>query len=292
MGVKVYKYKVCKQCVFCVHQNFHYDAHYCVIIAKVYPKLPSIYCDINLCCNNPFIDHVVVNTKQKTLKCNICDQFQPCSNIYIKHVINHTEEKPCKCIICDVNFIAQSNSKCHQGTHTGEKPYQCSLCDLSLYIEYNSIYRLRKHTRNILFLSYDFNVCLHVKLSLKSYYRTHIWEKPYQCNICDNRFVNKKYLETHQLMHTVENSFQCIYCETCSTDKCISMLCHKTRISEKSVQCRDCSFYLALKNVFKFYINSVLVISTYPALVDNFNSKCSHMGFMKRRKFITHWRSK
>lgn len=78
--------------------------------------------------------------------------------------------------------------------------------------------------------------------------RTHTGEKPFQCNICNNKFTQKSYLKVHTVIHSGEKPFQCAICGyKCSCKRYLQG--HKLVHSlEKSFRCTICNSSFFQKN--------------------------------------------
>jgi len=48
--------------------------------------------------------------------------------------------------------------------------------------------------------------------NLRSHYRIHFGEKPFQCNFCDTSFARNHDLKRHQRIHSGQKPFQCDFC--------------------------------------------------------------------------------
>jgi uncharacterized Zn-finger protein len=71
--------------------------------------------------------------------------------------------------------------------------------------------------------------------------RTHIGEKPYQCEVCNRRFTQKHNLIVHMKKHTEENPYQCHICNHNFTQK-IHLTEHiRTHTGEKPYHCELCN---------------------------------------------------
>ena len=123
----------------------------------------------------------------------------------------HTGDKPYQCIICDSCFTNRTDLKTHQQKHTGEEPSKSNcetlyIYNLTEYYKIDSISHLRSHTNVLLCVSNEF---LSAKTFLECGYKTHIREKPYQCNICETCFTNSSGCKTHLKVHTEEKPKNC-----------------------------------------------------------------------------------
>ena len=259
MGVEVYKWKMWNYYVIYVnyvHKNVPYDVHYLVNIAKVNHKEICMYCVI------------IFFEKQ----------------LYIGHLITHTEEKTCKCFLCDANIMAKSELKYKKGIHTGEKLCQCCVCGTSTYIKSDYISYLRIHSRGLSVLFCNGSKSLDAKLSLKTYYKTHTGEKPYQCNICDTCFVDRTDLGTHTRIHTGGKPYKCSNCEICLTDINLLMLCNIYTTLEKHFQCSVRSFYSYLLVGLSLDIDFLMVIGKFIAIKGIYTTKKQSYGMYEIEK--------
>ena len=57
------------------------------------------------------------------------------------------------------------------------------------------------------------------EIGIARHQSTHIGEKPYKCDQCDNYSAQKYYLLTYQTTHSGDKSFRCDKCDKCFSNK-------------------------------------------------------------------------
>ncbi|XP_055615228.1 uncharacterized protein LOC129761528 [Toxorhynchites rutilus septentrionalis] len=102
-----------------------------------------------------------------------------------------------QCDQCDRKFKQKGKYECHYAVKHKSQELPCSICGKLL--PHKSILKshMRTHIKN-----YECNVCgkvLQKRWTLKIHMRVHTKEKPYQCELCEQRFMLKVQLKTHLL---------------------------------------------------------------------------------------------
>ncbi|EAT46945.1 AAEL001910-PA [Aedes aegypti] len=115
----------------------------------------------------------MVSHRNKSVRCEICQEEFPDGRSLMNHRHSHTKTKQFPCHECGKTFGSRSSQQIHLRIHSGERPYGCRFC----WKAFADGGTLRKHER------------------------VHTGEKPYGCSVCPRAFNQRVVLREHIRSH-------------------------------------------------------------------------------------------
>lgn len=115
----------------------------------------------------------MVSHRNKSVRCEICQEEFPDGRSLMNHRHSHTKTKQFPCHQCGKTFGSRSSQQIHLRIHSGERPYGCRFC----WKAFADGGTLRKHER------------------------VHTGEKPYGCSVCPRAFNQRVVLREHIRSH-------------------------------------------------------------------------------------------
>ena len=100
-------------------------------------------------------------------------------------ILTGDKKKPFKCGYegCDRRYTRKNNLRSHLVKHTGDSPYKCYMGECTGEVAFYRQDSLIRHIRS-----------------------EHTFERPYQCDVCDKRFMRSDHLLTHKRkVHSIKN---------------------------------------------------------------------------------------
>ena len=76
---------------------------------------------------------------------------------------------------------------------------------------------------------------------------SHLGEKPFKCNFCDETFRQESHVKRHERVHTDEKPFTCDICGETFTDKTLAKEHKMSHSGEKHFACNLCGSKFATK---------------------------------------------
>ena len=181
------------------------------------------------------------HTKEKPLKCNLCDKkFVRLTNLK-NHLKTHTGETPFICGSCGAKFTTRSNLKSHEMSHSGEKQFQCDICSAKFVNNSGLIYHQKNHLGQKDFKCKHCGAKFTQKADLVVHERIHTGEKPFVCIQCNAAFVCSSYLKKHERRHSGAKPFECKHCGAKFTQKQELTIHERLHTGEKPFECKLCN---------------------------------------------------
>ena len=135
-----------------------------------------------------------------------------------KHEKAHNAERPFSCNLCEMTFTEKCRLNLHLSKHKQEKQYSCDKCESQFTkTEYLRQHRLRTH-ENDMNKRKEF-VCVQCSKSFTTLVgltthvrRLHTTVRPFSCDHCPMKFVDKSDRRKHEIVHSKERPFNCSMC--------------------------------------------------------------------------------
>ncbi|KAL1502765.1 hypothetical protein ABEB36_007863 [Hypothenemus hampei] len=132
--------------------------------------------------------------------CNMCEKKFPIRGNLMKHLKRHAGIKEFDCHICQKKFINKAELTLHLNTHTNQRLFKCSVCEK----DYKNREGLRRHMKVV----HD-----------QGNWKAPKTVKKYLCPMCPKIFASVNRLQRHIFTHTGEKPFKCDYCQKRFIDK-------------------------------------------------------------------------
>lgn len=153
----------------------------------------------------------------------------------------HEEERPFRCAFCAKLFDYKYLRERHERVHTGERPFACRRCPKRFFVRST----LQKHERAHEGQAFPCALCgraFSYKCDRNSHERIHTGERPFACQRCPLRFVERGALRKHERMqHGGEQPFECAFCEMKTPHRCLKQDGQAVQhFGEQPFECASC----------------------------------------------------
>ncbi|KAA8591428.1 hypothetical protein FQN60_002371 [Etheostoma spectabile] len=150
------------------------------------------------------------DSKKDSVQCPSCDKsfkskyylkvHNRKENLLLHEIRDCTKVQTYTCVTCSSTFKGKEELRLHVVTHTGTMPHKCSTCPEQFMHKKNLTIHMMKvhgypkpHAKN--------NLNMHLRIhsaSLDKHHRTHTGERPFGCDVCEQRFTEKGALVRHK----------------------------------------------------------------------------------------------
>jgi len=140
-------------------------------------------------------------------KCDVCSYATADASNLTRHKRVHSGVKPYKCDVCDAAFKQPAHLNSHKRIHTGEKPFKCDRCDAA----FAQAGHLARHKRTHLKRDGGNEETSGLHKRARNVL-VGLGRRVYECDQCDEAFLNPAALATHMRVHDTVREHTCDLC--------------------------------------------------------------------------------
>ena len=252
-----------------------------VVLSKKYKAKKKIFrcSECSKSFKNPcdFKRHMTTHTSERNFLCEFCFMAFSFKSNLVRHIQKQHEEEGLnerfKCQFCPNEYKDRSSLKTHERKHTeGSQPHQCSICgkgfaataSLKDHIKY--VHEGETPPKHIC------PVCgkeFKKIQNFKAHHKAHMFGKQYQCDLCEQAFIQKESLRQHKL-------YRCKNADTLKLQK-------KREEDRQKFACKMCEkVYGDKRNL----MNHIQII--HEGKTDNFVCDICSKSFSRRTSLVAH----
>mmetsp|Transcript_26774 Transcript_26774/g.79016 ORF Transcript_26774/g.79016 Transcript_26774/m.79016 type:complete len:180 (+) Transcript_26774:400-939(+) len=139
--------------------------------------------------------------------CELCGAVFAQSRYLADHRRTHSQIRPHKCDQCDAAFKRSGALTEHKRIHTGEKPFKCDRCDAA----FAQAGHLARHKRTHLKRDGGNEETSGLHKRARNVL-VGLGRRVYECDQCDEAFLNPAALATHMRVHDTVREHTCDLC--------------------------------------------------------------------------------
>lgn len=152
--------------------------------------------------------------RPEVFRCEICSKEFSERLLHDKHIQEHEDQYSCD--ECNSGFKRLIEYTFHMQRHNEDKLYKCALCEF----ETDKGYLVKSHLYSVheQFKKYKCDICnkgFAIFTHFQEHKYFHTGEKPFQCNICGQKFMYTRYLNSHivQMHKAQKKGLECKICK-------------------------------------------------------------------------------
>ncbi|XP_055307794.1 gastrula zinc finger protein XlCGF52.1-like [Sitodiplosis mosellana] len=181
----------------------------------------------------------VPKTVLKKQKCDFCEYSTDNKGHLNQHLLKHTGEKPHGCTLCPKRFKEKRSLLGHMKIHVKEFLFHCSGCLQG----FDGKEEKTEHETNCKVVRYECYLCKDsfgsLKTNMVNHMRVHSGDKPFECEECSKKFVQKHNLNKHMKIHAGPRPFRCSKCHERFSDQ-DERDSHEEECNRRVYQCYVC----------------------------------------------------